>query len=125
MDRGLLLARWRVILTDSGLFLLMALCPIPVWQDGVTWRNAAESLVVAPGVAALALLVAAGQCADLARRTRGSGLPVTVRADDDTQTLPLPRAWRPEDRDRFRTALLASGRSSGVEETPAGELRFP
>ncbi|MEU9668811.1 hypothetical protein AB0E25_25025 [Streptomyces bobili] len=124
MDRGLLLARWRVILTDNGLFVLMALCLIPVWNDGVTWRNAAESLVVGPGVVALALLAAVAQCAGLARRARGSGLPVTVHADDDTQTLTLPGAWRPEDRDRLRAALLASGRTSGVQETPAGELRF-
>jgi hypothetical protein len=124
VDRRLLLARWRVILTDSGLFLIVALCLLPVWKDGVTWRNAAESLVVGPGVVALALLIAVGQCAGLARRARGSGLPVTVHADDDTQTLTLPEAWRPEDRDRFKAALLAAGRTSGVEETPAGELHF-
>ncbi|MFD5267447.1 hypothetical protein [Streptomyces sp. NPDC058335] len=124
MDRRLLLARWRAVLTDSGLFVVMALCLLPVWKDGVTWRNAAESLVVGPGVVALALLVAVGQCADLARRARGSGLPVTVHADDDIQTVTFPEAWRPEDRDRFKAALLAAGRTSGVEETPAGELRF-
>ncbi|MFE7645588.1 hypothetical protein [Streptomyces phaeoluteigriseus] len=125
MDRRLLLARCRVVLADSGLLPLMALCLIPVWKDGVTWRNAAESLVVGPGVVALALLAAVAQCAGLARRARGSGLPVTVHADDDTQTLTFPgRTWRPEDRDRFKAALLASKRTSGVEETPAGELRF-
>ncbi|MGX1270013.1 hypothetical protein [Streptomyces phaeoluteigriseus] len=90
----------------------------------VTWRNAAESLVVGPGLTALALLVAVAQCAGLARRARGSGLPVTVRADDDVQTLTLPKAWRPEDRDRFRAALLAAGRASVIEETAAGALRF-
>ncbi|MDX3574460.1 hypothetical protein [Streptomyces sp. ID05-47C] len=124
MDRRLLLARWRVILTDNGLFVLMALCLIPVWNDGVTWRNAAESLLVAPAVVALALLAAVAQCAGLARRARGSGLPVTVHADDDTQTLTLPGTWSSEDQDRFRAALLASGRSAGVEESPVGELRF-
>jgi hypothetical protein len=124
MDRRLLLARWRVTLTDNGLFVLMALCLIPVWQDGVTWRNGAESLLVVPGVVALALLAAVAQCAGLAHRARGSGLPVTVHADDDTQTLTLPAAWSSEDQDRFRAALLASGRTAGLEETPVGELRF-
>ncbi|MFJ4692158.1 hypothetical protein [Streptomyces sp. NPDC088766] len=126
MDRRLLFVRWRAALADTGPPLVV-LCLLLVWRDGFSWRNAADSLVVVPGAAALAallaLFIAAGEHVDLVRRARGTGLPVTWAALEDAQTVNLPVAWRPEDRDRFRAALLAAGRTSGVTET-AGELRF-
>jgi hypothetical protein len=81
------------LLSVLALTVFVDMAPLLVLQavlafvdDGVSWPTAADAAVFLPAVAFLALILAACQTVALAHRARGTGIPVTAKALNATQT---------------------------------------
>ena len=118
VDPRLFLAFWRAPL--GSLVPVMVLQMVMELVDHGIGRDGLLGVLTIPLIWAVVLLVwAVAACRSLSRRARGTGLPLTVAALEETQVVTVPG-----DLARVRDRLGASGRASHVKETADGELVF-
>ncbi|WP_327315112.1 hypothetical protein [Streptomyces sp. NBC_01235] len=118
MDRRLVLACWRTALANCLPLMLIQLL-MQLWDEGLGWDNVRSCLGIPSAWAVICLVWAVVACLALARRARGTGLPVTLKALEETQVVTVPG-----DLSRIRDALRAAERASDVVEAPDGDIAF-
>ncbi|MEU1179250.1 hypothetical protein ABZ464_16655 [Streptomyces sp. NPDC005820] len=118
MDPRLFLALCRTALASAVPLMLTQLL-LQLWDEGFGWDSLRGALYVPLIWAVFTVAWATAGCFSLTRRARGTGLPVTVDALEETQYVTVPG-----DLTRVHEALRAAERSVDVRETPEGELVF-